>query len=247
MVNQEEFWREIKRKQQREKCRGPRVVPAFTIQALQNNTVVEKPPRCSPYDERPPKAPSTFRRYYERGVFPLNLEIASSVLRLNWKCKMEELDYNFYLPLFFDGLIETKSPYTFLAEQGIYDMLEAATGTDKVLKVLPQLILPIKRAVDTRIPDVLCRSLRVLQQLVRSGNCIGEALVPYYRQILPVFNLLKDRNVNLGEDIDYAQQRGENVSDLIQETLEILEHCGGEDAFPNIKYIVATYESCMKN
>jgi DNA-directed RNA polymerase III subunit RPC1 len=39
----------------------------------------------------------------------------------------------------------------------------------------------------------------------------------------------------------------ENVGDLIQETLEILEQYGGEDAFINIKYMVPTYESCMLN
>lgn len=53
--------------------------------------------------------------------------------------------------------------------------------------------------------------------------------------------------VNLGEGIDYSQQRGENPSDLIQETLEILERYGGEDAFINIKYMVPTYESCVMN
>lgn len=53
--------------------------------------------------------------------------------------------------------------------------------------------------------------------------------------------------VNLGEGIDYSQQRGENAADLIQETLEILERYGGEDAFINIKYMVPTYESCMMN
>ena len=53
--------------------------------------------------------------------------------------------------------------------------------------------------------------------------------------------------MNLGEEIDYAQQRGENPSDVIQETLEILERYGGEDAFINIKYMIPTYESCMMN
>lgn len=53
--------------------------------------------------------------------------------------------------------------------------------------------------------------------------------------------------VNLGEGIDYSQQRGENAADIIQETLEILEKYGGEDAFINIKYMVPTYESCMLN
>lgn len=53
--------------------------------------------------------------------------------------------------------------------------------------------------------------------------------------------------VNLGEGIDYSHQRGENTADIIQETLEVLEMYGGEDAFINIKYMVPTYESCIMN
>lgn len=56
-----------------------------------------------------------------------------------------------------------------------------------------------------------------------------------------------DIPVNLGEGIDYSQQKGENVADIIQETLELLEIYGGEDAFINIKYMIPTYESCMMN
>lgn len=49
--------------------------------------------------------------------------------------------------------------------------------------------------------------------------------------------------MNLGEGID----RNENVGSLIDETLQILERYGGEDAFINIKYMVPTYESCVLN
>jgi len=38
-----------------------------------------------------------------------------------------------------------------------------------------------------------------------------------------------------------------NIGDLINDTLEILEKTGGEDAFINIKYMIPTYESCMQN
>lgn len=53
--------------------------------------------------------------------------------------------------------------------------------------------------------------------------------------------------VNCGDRVDYTQQKRENVADLINETLEILERYGGEDAFINIKYMIPTYESCMMN
>lgn len=50
---------------------------------------------------------------------------------------------------------------------------------------------------------------------------------------------------NIGDAIDYGQQKNNNLGDLIQETLQLLEKYGGEDAFINIKYLVPTYESCM--
>ena len=71
-------------------------------------------------------------------------------------------------------------------------------------------------ALNTRNPKVLTTMLKVLQELVESAPLVGEALVPYYRQILPVFNLFKNRNVNLGDGIYYSQQKRENIGDLIE-------------------------------
>ena len=122
---------------------------------------------------------------------------------------------------------------------------------------------------------VMCRTLKALQQLAKSADYIGQALVPYYRQLLPIFNMFKNNNrtlhysvlqlklkrvtnfemifmqnsllisVNTGDGIDYHQRHQENIGDLIQETLEILEKRGGPDAFINIKYMIPTYESCI--
>lgn len=36
-----------------------------------------------------------------------------------------------------------------------------------------------------------------------SDDMVGEALVPYYRQILPMFNAFKNCNNNLGDQIDF--------------------------------------------
>ena len=40
---------------------------------------------------------------------------------------------------------------------------------------------------------------------------VGEALVPYYRQLLPVLNMYKSANKNTGDGIDYAQQQHNNL------------------------------------
>lgn len=46
-------------------------------------------------------------------------------------------------------------------------------------------------ALNTRDPFVMRRALLVLQELVRSADRVGEALVPYYRQLLPVMAVFK--------------------------------------------------------
>lgn len=85
---------------------------------------------------------------------------------------------------------------SFVAEEGVYDLLRAG-GAAKVLPVLPQLVLPLKAALNTRDPPVMVRALRLLQALVDlppppgsgAGAGLGPALVPYYRQLLPVMNI----------------------------------------------------------
>ena len=54
-------------------------------------------------------------------------------------------------------------------------------------------VCPSSDALNTRDPKVMVRVLKVIQTLVESGEMIGEALVPYYRQLLPVLNIFKDK------------------------------------------------------
>jgi len=61
--------------------------------------------------------------------------------------------------------------------------------------------------------------LKMIQKLVLSGEMIGEALVPYYRQILPIFNIFRNNNTSLGDKIEYNQRKRANLGDLIGETL----------------------------
>lgn len=205
---------------------------------------IQGPPPAGAFKARE-SAPTSFRKFYERGDFPIALEHDTKGNKIAWKVEIEKLDYHHYLPLFFDGLCETEHPWEFFARQGVHDMLEH--GGSKILPVIPQLIIPIKSALAMRNHKVLCVTLKILQHLVVSAEMVGEALVPYYRQLLPVCNMFKSKNKNCGDEIDYSQQKRENVGDLIQETLECFEKHGGDDAFINIKYMIPTYESCMLN
>ena len=70
------------------------------------------------------------------------------------------LDYHHYLPIFFEGIREKQDPYRFLSVQGVFDMLEK--GGAKVLPVIPQLIIPIKTALNTRDPEIVAITLKIL-------------------------------------------------------------------------------------
>lgn len=58
-----------------------------------------------------------------------------------------------------------------------YDMLDK--GGSKILPVVPQLIIPIKTALNTRCAEVIATTIKVLIALVLSAEMVGEALVPY--------------------------------------------------------------------
>merc|ERR1719253_474327 len=161
---------------------------AFSGKGGSMRGVAPNPPRAGATDRRP--VPKTdFRNFYDRGDLPLQVFHSGGGGKIAWKVDIDKLDYHHYLPIFFDGLREKEDPYRFLAVQGVHNMLEK--GGSKILPVVPQLIIPVKTALNTRDQEVIVTTLKVLQALVLSAELVGEALVPYYRQILPVFNIFK--------------------------------------------------------
>ncbi len=146
------------------------------------------------------------------------------------------LDYTVWLPLFFDGLRERADPYRFLACRGIEEMLEEADGT-QVGPALPRLILPIRTALNTKEPETIYRILTALTLLTSvpgadpaSGMTVGQLLVPYYRHILPIFNLFKSRASLASSADDYSCSIGE----AIDECMERLASTGGAGAAAEI-------------
>ena len=83
-----------------------------------------------------------FKKYYDRGDLPIAVAFTGAQRKITWKLEPEFLDYHLYLPIFFEGLREAGEPYKFLAERGCGELIEK--GGNKLLPVLPQLILPIK-------------------------------------------------------------------------------------------------------
>ena len=123
-----------------------------------------------------------------------------------------------YLPLFFDGLSETQHPYKTFARQGVQDLL--SNGGDKIFPIIPQLIIPIKNALNTKNIEVMCTIMKVIQQLVTASDLVGPAMVPFYRQLLPVFNAYKTRNSNSCVSVFILAKKNIGTCDVSAKLLE---------------------------
>eukprot|EP01068_Selenidium_serpulae_P012357 Selendium_serpulae@DN5805_c0_g1_i10.p1 len=190
------------------------------------------------------KIPTTrFREYYDKNQLPVRVfHGGNGGNRVKWIVDIRELDYSKFLPLFVDGLREKDNPYRLLAVQGTHDLLES--GGEKVLAVLPTLIPPIRTALNTRDEEILVTVMKMIQQMLLCHEAIGLALVAFYRQILPVFNIFKDCHRKCNDDWSYTSRLRQCLGETIDETLAAMEQAGGDPAFISIKYSIPTYESC---
>lgn len=197
------------------------------------------PPLSGAYKKRAVEA-SNFPTAYIRGQLPIMIQHQTGGSSLRWTQNVDELDFCTLLPLFVEGIREQQKPYSFLATQGLSSMLKhGVEEPEKVHGCLHKIIQPLRTALNSRHPDVILRTLQCIMDMLQIDG-IGVALLPYYRQLLPVMNIFRTQRHNLGDGMDYSQKS--DLSNMIQNTLELMEKTGGPDAFINLKYMIPTYE-----
>ncbi|KAI1895066.1 hypothetical protein AGOR_G00102450 [Albula goreensis] len=64
--------------------KGQEKTEGFTVKSTMKNSVVTGPPAAGAFRERPSK-PTAFRKFYERGDFPIALEHDTKGNRIAWK------------------------------------------------------------------------------------------------------------------------------------------------------------------
>ena len=185
---------------------------------------------------------------YIRGELPCTIEHGTGGHYLSWACPLDNLDYEYYLPIFFDGLqVSGDGPAQFIAKQAIEDMLLASKGhPERVIPCIKNLVRPLRNALAKFDVPILLSVLKSVQQLVLSNKEIGETLLPYAKQFLAPMAAFMDDNKNIGDSIDYAQRRNNDVGEEIRKTLELMEEFGGPNAFEQIKFSIPLYQSCIR-
>lgn len=219
---------------------------------------IEKPPKKVPQIKIPE---SMLPNRYVRGELPCTIEHGNGGNYLSWACPLENLDYEYYLPLFFDGLQCKDRIISFIARQGIEDMLYASRGhPERIIPVIPHLVRPLRNALGKFDVEILLGVLKALEQLITCNEGIGAVLLPFGRQFLVPIAYFIDHNKNIGDAIDYGQRKrddvGEEVSTIkpqklvrlcthhgrcivqARRVLELMEEHGGPDALKYIKFSI---------
>jgi Parkin co-regulated protein len=188
-------------------------------------------------------AATVFRQAYERGSLPVAIKHGAKS-KLDWKVSAASVDSSL-LPTFIDGLREKTNPYRYVATYGSIE-LSTILGTkypQKVLPVLPDCVVNLKKSLATNDPDTIVNACLVIQALTTSSKEVAVALMQYYKLLLPSLGLWKSKKRCTFDRMDFSKRDGRIVGEIIEETLDILEETAGPDAFKKIKFIIPTFES----
>jgi hypothetical protein len=229
---------------------GTTMRAAAAVPRIDRAAKIGRPPATGYATARNNPPNTGFRRAYERGDLPVIVSHASGKRTLSWKTDRgapTDVDYAHYLPLFADGLREEQEPLPWLSATAIADMARADPA--RIAPLIPLIVIPLRNALNTRRREVMVRVVETMRELATcdaaapGGARVARAMVPYFRQLLPIVNIFATRFRNR-PGVDDEPRNVKNLEDRIQALLVALETHGGADAFINIRYMVPTYTSC---
>lgn len=173
----------------------------------------------------PSKNQSAFAAVYTNGGVPCRLIHGSVKHKLAWETSPEQVPFDPMLVTLAEGLKESVHPYMFVARTGFKELLEVDGATEKVMPVLPKIVIAVRTALSHSDASVFDAAVDALLQL---SDVAGTALNPHLKLLMvPVAKRMMEKKFR----------------DKITEALQTLEQNGGKDALPMIKSKVPTYSS----
>lgn len=156
---------------------------------------------------------SMFPTRYIRGELPCVLEHGTSGNYLSWICPVDSLDYNYFLPIFFDGLQCKDHPYSVIVKLAIDDMIYCTMDhIDKLIPTIRHLITPIRNALLHQDASLTLNVVKVLQYLIKDHPSICKALVPQLKFTITPMLPFMDKYKNIGDAMDYGQRHRNDIA-----------------------------------
>lgn len=157
---------------------------------------------------------TNFGYVYSSGGIPCRLDFSGAKMKLKWSIPPIELNYEPTLEICFEGLMETVHPYCFVARQCVKEMISAENSKEKILPILPKLLIILRQALANDLEMIFLEAMDIIGRL---SKLFKSDLNKYLNLILlqinrrsfkvkykeRVFNLLRDLEVNGGEEAFY--------------------------------------------
>ena len=144
------------------------------------------PKTIDPFSTANSASNSPFFNAFTSGRIPCRLVHGSVRNRLAWNTSIDDLNYDPILILLAEGLRETAHPLPFISRQGFTELLANVNGRPKVISILPQLINPIKVALNSNNDEVFEAALNALTQL---STVVGNELDKHLKTYLSIVSI----------------------------------------------------------
>jgi len=142
------------------------------------------PKTIDPFSNSTNKSP--FLNAFTSGRIPCRLVHGSVRNRLAWNTSIDDLNYDPVLVLLAEGLCETAHPLPFVSRQGFTELMSNINAKPKVLPLLPNLINPIKVALNSTNDEIFEGALNALIQL---STVVKSELDKYLKTYLSIVRM----------------------------------------------------------
>ena len=234
------------------RCRAGSGAPSYSTRrppdAISRPSI--PPPVVGGLAPQPVPLPENYIQAREEGSLPVRMAGPGSggVPAVVWKTPPENVPVHTLLPLLIAGMRDETDVGRFVATQGACELMDVAARLGTLLPCLPGVVEPLRTALFTRQPHIICSALRFLMRLLKSDDNVGLALRPFYGKLLtPIAPLLLRRaSFPSGDELDRAADRAINPDDLAAAVLPILEMHGGPDAGVEIRRTIPSYRPIVE-
>eukprot|EP00002_Diphylleia_rotans_P029212 TRINITY_DN5938_c0_g1_i5.p2 TRINITY_DN5938_c0_g1~~TRINITY_DN5938_c0_g1_i5.p2 ORF type:complete len:183 (+),score=28.41 TRINITY_DN5938_c0_g1_i5:853-1401(+) len=175
--------------------------------------------------------------------FILSNRIQSNVFlcRLDWSTEIKDLNYQYFAPIFFAGIMEQDDPFCTIARRGSLMLIQHEDSVPKLLALVSTITEKVLDAIQTRHPPTMAWGLYLFNNLSERDPQLAQALSRFYKHLTPLFRMYLDKYVPVDESYEAKKKMELNFNEVLRTTIEIMIRTQGQDAILLIKRAAPTF------